>query len=177
MRDLVNNIQPILGNQFTNGEYVVFVGGSVVQPLLKNAGRAATMANLRLAAVASEVAFQEYRRELMLTLSMAEAAYWNLYLAQRQIEAVTRSARLAETLLRDNEARWRVGRGSEMEVLEARAGLAARLSKLAEARQNRLTAIDRLLALFSEPVSDRAPDLVAVDMPPQPQPPAGFDPH
>ncbi len=147
LRDLRNNYQGRLNPMFGNGEFVTFAGASLTQPLLKNAGTAATMANIRLAAVTSEIAFEEYRRQLMLTLSTAEAAYWNLYLAQEQMLSLKQSVALAESILNDTQASLKVGRGAELDVLEAQAGLALRRSKQAEARQLFFEAVNRLNAL------------------------------
>ena len=57
-----------------------------------------TLANLRLTALESDIAFQEYRRQLMLTLSQAESAYWNLYYAQEQLRFFKESISVAESI-------------------------------------------------------------------------------
>lgn len=88
LRDLRNNLQSqplFLSRGATNGEFVSFVGMTVTQPLLKGAGPAATLAALRIAALESDMALQECRRQFMITLAQAEDAYWNLYLAQEQV--------------------------------------------------------------------------------------------
>jgi outer membrane protein TolC len=128
LRELNNNLQRGLGNEFET-----FVGASLVQPLLKNFGRAATMARMRLAALASDVAFQEYRRQLMLTLAQAEAGYWDLYLSQEQERISQESVGIAARILEDNKARSLVGKASELEVLQAQAGLSLRKSRQNEA--------------------------------------------
>jgi outer membrane protein TolC len=139
LRDLRNNLQdPTVGSIVTNlsrGEYSTFAGVSLTQPLLRNAWFPATMANIRLAALASDVAFQEYRRQMMLIISTAEASYWNLYLTQEQVKFFEESVRLAETIVADNRVRFAAGAAAELEILEAQAGLALRQSKLVEARQ------------------------------------------
>ena len=167
LRDLRNTLQDnaVYGSGFTNGEYASFVGLNVVQPLLKNAGFAATMAGIRLAAAASELAFHEYRKQLMIVLSTAEASYWNLYLAQRQVLALQESVEVAETVLGDNETRLKAGVGSELEVMEARAGLALRRSKLAEAEQLLYEAHNRLTALLLDRIQAAQRRFVAVDEP------------
>src|SRR5262249_50744835 len=114
LRELNNNLQ-----HFAGGEFETFLGTSLVQPLLKNFGRAATMARIRLAALASDVAFHEYRRQLMVTLAQAEAAYWDLYLSQEQERISRESVGIAAKVLEDNKARSLVGKGSELEVLQA----------------------------------------------------------
>jgi len=146
LRDLRNSLQS--GIRSTNGEYQTFFGATVTQPLLKNFGFTATMAGIRVAALNSEVAFQEYRRQLMLVVSTAEAAYWNLFMAQEQVHWLDESVALAETIVRDNRARNEAGRGSELEVLEAQAGLALRRAKLEEARQHHQEAVSQVVSMF-----------------------------
>jgi outer membrane protein TolC len=157
LRDLRNNLQePPVGTIVTNtprGEYQTFVGISLTQPLLKNAWFTATLANIRLAAIASEIAYQEYRRQMMVIISTAEAAYWNLYMAQEQVRFFRDSVALAESLVADNRQRLQAGRGSELEVLESEAGLALRKSKLAEAEQKYFETTAQLLGFLSESAS------------------------
>jgi hypothetical protein len=69
LRDLRNTLEPVQG--VTNGQYQSFLGVTVVQPLLKNFGTAATMAGIRMAAISNKMAFQEYRRDLMTLISGA----------------------------------------------------------------------------------------------------------
>ena len=165
LRDLNNNLQglPSLSGSLTN-EYQTFFGFSLVQPLLKGFGPAATLAGIRLAAVSSEIAFQEYRRQLMVVISTAEATYWSLFLAQEQVRFFNDSVALAETILRDNRSRALAGKASELEVLEAEAGLALRKSKQSEALQKLYEALNRVTTLSSEAVTG-ANLLQAVDRP------------
>jgi outer membrane protein TolC len=167
LRDLHNNLQtiPFLGTGFTNGEYQTFFGASLVQPLLKNAGLTANLAALRAAAVASDVAFQDYRRQLMMILSTAEASYWNLYLAQEQIMFFKDSVAVAETILKDAQAKLQAGKGSELEVLQAQAGLALRRSKQAEAREKFFEGMNHVTALYSQAVLSSNKLVLAVDEP------------
>jgi outer membrane protein TolC len=178
VRDLRNNLQdPPLGVIVTNAprsEFQTFAGISLTQPVLKNAWFSATLANIRLAALASDLAFQEYRRQMMLVISTAEAAYWNLYLAQEQVRFFRESVALAEELVRDNEARFQTGKGSDLEVLEARAGLALRKSKLAEADQKYFETTAQMLTLVSQSAREPAPVLRAVDPPGDWKPPPRF---
>jgi outer membrane protein TolC len=163
LRDLNNSLQA--SRSVTNGEYETFFGLTVSQPLLKNFGTAATMAAIRLAAISNHMAFQEYRRELMTVVYTAEATYWNLYLAQEQERFFEESIGTAETILRDNRLRLQAGRGSELEVLEAEAGLGLRRAKLAEARQKVIESINRLVSLYAEEAPANRRPLRAVDTP------------
>ena len=178
LRDLRNNLQdpivpiPPLGTITTNAlglngqpEYQTFVGLSVTQPILKNAWNSATLATVRLAALASDLAFQEYRRNMMIILSTAEAAYWNLYLSQEQVRFFDESVALAEGLVRDTRARLEAGRASDLDVLQAEAGLALRKSKLAEAQQKQRETVAQLRTLISLPVDAVEVEIRAKDQP------------
>jgi outer membrane protein len=151
LSDLNNNIPPsIFSPVVTTGQYEAFAGVSVTQPLLKNFGTKATMAQIRLAALSSKIAFQEYRRELMTAVGTAEATYWNLYLAQQQVGFFEESVNIADKILRDSRALRDAGKGSDLEVLEAQAGVGLRQAKLDDARQKVVEATDRLISLYGE---------------------------
>ncbi|NUM87759.1 MAG: TolC family protein, partial [Bdellovibrionales bacterium] len=169
LRDLRNNLQdPAQGVIVTNGtrgEWQTFAGISLTQPVLKNAWLNATKASIRVAALQSDVSFQEYRRQMMLVVSTAEAAYWNLYMAQEQVRFFHESVKLAEALVTDNQTKLDAGRGSELEVLEARAGLALRKSKLAEAEQKYFENVSQLRTLLAMSGEDATAILQAADEP------------
>jgi outer membrane protein TolC len=163
LRDLRNSLQPIQG--VTNNEYQTFFGITVTQPLLKNAWFPATLADLRIAALGSDIAFQDYRRQMMVVVSTAEASYWNLYMVQEQERFFHESVATAEKILNDNRERLHAGKGSELEVLEAESGLALRRSKLAEAEQKRYEAANRVITLYAESVTSGNPLVRAADLP------------
>jgi outer membrane protein TolC len=179
LRDLRNNLQdpiittPTPGTIVTNAvrgltgrpEYQTFVGLSATQPLLKNAWNTANFASLRIAALASDIAYQDYRRQMMMILSTAEAAYWNLFLAQEQVRFFEDSVALAEGLVRDFRARLQAGRASDLDVLQAEAGLALRKSKLAEAQQRYRETGAQLRTLISLPADATGFELRATDQP------------
>lgn len=170
LRALHNNLEtdPPLGTIVTNGaagDYQTFVGLSLTQPLLKNAWSSATLVNIRLAALASEIAYQEYRRQLMIILTTAEAGYWNLYLAQEQVRFFEESVALAEGLVKDVRTRVATGKGADLETLQAEAGLALRRSKLAEARQKRQETAAQLNTLLLLPADASDLELQCTDHP------------
>ncbi len=127
---------------------------SLTHPLLKNAGRTVNTAAIRLAAIASDAAFQDYRRQLMQTIGGTESAYWELHLTQEQLRLAQESAKLAGTILTDNQARLAVGKATELEVLEARAGVVLRQTRQMEAEQKVLEAAARLAAFMGEQITD-----------------------
>jgi len=168
--DLVNNVNPVpffgsTNNTFTR-EYQTFVGLTFTQPILKNAGENVTMANIRIAAMESDIAFQQYRRQLMLAISQAEAAYWNLYFAQEQLAFFKESVGLAETVLSDSRERLKAGRAAELDVMEAQSGLGLRLSKQNEALQNFYDALGQVQSLSGMAPLEHGRVVHAVDRPP-----------
>ncbi len=159
LRDLSNNLNS------GNNEYATTVGLTLTQPLLKNAGAAAVMARIRLAAINSEIAFQDYRRELMTVIARAEAAYWDLYLTQEQERISRESVSVAERLFKDNKVRLEVGKSSELEVMQAEAGFSLRRSRQSEASQKRAEAASVLNSLLSSSSTDRSLGIRAISQP------------
>ena len=168
--DLVNNVNPVPFLSSTNNtfirQYQSFAGVSLTQPLLKNAGQGVTMANIRLAALDSDIAFQQYRRQLMLAISQAEAAYWNLYFAQEQLTFFKQSVMLADTVLSDTRERLKAGQASELDVMEAQSGLGLRQSKQNEALQNFYDAIGQVQSLSGMLPPEHGRVVRAMDAPP-----------
>ena len=175
--DLVNNVNPnpfagIFGpttNVFTQ-QYQTFVGATVTQPLLKNAGFRSTLAAIRLAALESDIAFQQYRRKLMTTIYQSEGAYWNLYYAQEQVRFFDDSVAVAQNVLDDSREKLSAGQGAELDVMEAQSALALRNTKRNDALQNYFDAVGHLRMLTGDwPVPDRKgsslPTLRAADAP------------
>ena len=150
LSDLYNNVSPTLfgtsSNVFTR-EYQTFVGFTFTQPLLKDFGLTATLASIRVAALDSDIAFQQYRKQLMLTLSRAEGAYWNLYFAQEQLRFYDDSVAVAQDVLDDSREKLNAGQGSELDVMDAESGLALRQTKRNDAYQSYLDALGILQSL------------------------------
>jgi outer membrane protein TolC len=167
LRELNNNLPTgrFSTTPNTNTEYQTFFGLSLAQPLLKGAWRPANLAAIRVAALSSDLAYQDYRRQMMVMISTAIAAYWELYLAQEQLRFFQDSVATADKILRDNRARSEAGRGSELEVMEAQAGLALRRSKLGEAQQKLYESANKVLSLYSATVLEPNRLVRAVDVP------------
>lgn len=166
LRDLQNNLQIAraindgsITNGIPDGEFQSFFGLTLTQPLLRNFGESATLAEIRIMALNSEIAYQEYRRQMMMVVTTAEASYWNLYLAQEQVRAFQESVGLAETVLSDAKARTEAGKGAELDVLEAQSALALRKSKLNEALQKQDEAANQLAMLLGSSPMDNSNNL------------------
>ena len=157
LRDLSNSVMR------TPNEYKSFLGGSIVQPLLKNAGVEVTMANIRVAEADADIALQGYRREMLQVVAEAAAAYWNLCLAQEKLKVRRESIRIAEEILHDNKERVRAGKMAETEVLEAEAGLATRKSIETAAKQELIAAVNSVKTLVSSSAGEVDGAVVATD--------------
>jgi outer membrane protein TolC len=133
--------------------------------LLKDFGTTATMAAIRAAAINSEISFQEYRKTMMEVVARAEAAYWDVYLAQQQFAFATDSVKVANTILQDNRARLGVGKSSELDVMQAEAGVAERQATQNEALQKVHESINRAMVFYSSSSLGTADRLKVVDEP------------
>jgi len=187
LSDLVNNLTPTYNAVGTNAttikaftqQYQTFVGATFTQPLLKDGGLTPTMAALRLAALDSEIAFQQYRRQLMLTVSRAESAYWNLYFAQEQLRFYDDSVAVAQNVLDDSHQKLKAGQVSELDVMEAQSGLALRETKRNEAQQNYFDAMGTLETLTGKSypanfAGETETQIRVIDLPPQTNAPLNY---
>lgn len=183
--DIDNNINP-LGSLLTETnnvfirQYQTFVGMTLTQPLLKDFGVTPTMAAIRLAALDSDIAFQQYRRQLMLTLSRAETAYWNLYFAQEQLHFFDESVAVAQNVLDDSRQKLNAGQGSELDVMDAQSGLALRQIKRNDALQGYLDALGMVRSLSGvSPLPYQggmdSPGIKAVDLPSETNAPISYE--
>ena len=173
LNDLANNLTNQTFQAGTNetsqsefeSEYRSFAGGNITQPLLKNAGLKATMAAIRLAAAGSDIALENFRKQLMEIVAGAEAAYWDLAVAQAVYHSRRESTEIAREILEDNEKRVEAGKMSKLEVFQAKAGLATRLIREEEARNNLIEAMDHLRTFLSETSGEEDVWIVATDQP------------
>ena len=157
-RGLDNNLQ-LPGER----ESESFLGVTFTQPLLKNAGWGATVAQIRLAAAQSKIVLQEFRRQLMLVLSQAELAYWDLVATRALAGLRDESVQVAERVLVDNKARVEAGKMTEIEVLQAESGLEVRRAYASEARQKIAAAMSQLNAFFGRPGGVDQPVIIPGD--------------
>ncbi len=145
-----NNLQQITTGGFGatgQKEVVTFAGVAFVQPLLRDAGKKTATAAIRVAASETEQAWQEFRRQLMVSLSSAELAYWNVNGATRQVEYMRQSVDIAEKMASDAKTNTDAGKGAPVELATAQAGMEERAARLISARQ-RLTESKAVLAGF-----------------------------
>ncbi len=144
-------------------EYKNFLGASITQPLLKNAGIQVNKAAIHVAERDSAISFQNYREQMMRVLADASKTYWELRLAQDRRKVRESSVRIAEDILSDNIVRVRTGKMAETEILEAKAGVALRKSLLIEAAYAVAAVHNAAKGLFSSSRGEDPSFISAVD--------------
>ncbi len=163
LRDLSNSVTKSLTDE--DDEYQMFLGLNLRQPLLKNAGIGTTKTAIRVAQSESQVSFQEYRQEMMRTISKATAGYWDFYQAQENLKLIQESVRIADKILIDNRQRHRTGKMAKTEVLEAMAGVDSRRALSSEAQHEHRDAANRLSKVLSMAPTQGSVRLEATDKP------------
>ena len=104
----------------------------MVQPLpfFRNWGPTVTLSGIRLAKLNERSREWETRRELLGQIAAVTSGYWNLVFAIYNAEVKRLSLESARNLLRINEIRLKHEVGTEIDVWEARAGVALRENEL-----------------------------------------------
>lgn len=121
---------------------------SLTQPLLRGRGRKANLARVRSYKIARESAEQQVEQQVMSSISEVIKAYWDLVGAHEEAMVREESLANAERLLDINQRRLKLGLGAEVEVVQAEASVAARISDLFSARSQVRDAEDRLKQLL-----------------------------
>lgn len=139
-------------NDFVDS-YYSFLGVTVSQPLLRNAGSGAALANLRVARSQSESAEWAYRQLVYDTLTFTALAYHDLVRARETYRVAERSLELAMQLVSDNRKREQRGAMSVQDVVEAEARAARRRDAMIGTKRTVLNAENRLRRLIYDDFS------------------------
>lgn len=150
------------------------VDAEVRQPLLKGAGRVVNRAALAKAEIAVDHADQGLRAAALDVVRDVELAYWALALARERLRVAEAAVGSSQSLLVETRAKQEQGVKTPVDVLQARADLAAKQEAVLVARQDIADGQDRLLALLDafdeaagrtvvvEPLPDRPPEVPEV---------------
>ncbi|MFO7973215.1 MAG: TolC family protein, partial [Candidatus Hydrogenedentota bacterium] len=132
---------------------------SLTQPLLRGRGKAVNLARVRIAKNSRASAEQQLKLQTMTSLAEVIKAYWDLVGAVEELKVRQSSMANAERLLKLNEKRLEIGTGAAIDVVQARAGLAARQSDVISAMGTVADATNRLRNLLNvqkgEPLQER----------------------
>ncbi|MCG8589060.1 MAG: TolC family protein, partial [Proteobacteria bacterium] len=95
----------------------------------------------------SVAAREEFRERLMDFVQSLEVAYWNVVAQRERLRVAEKSLATAETLLDQSRSQLDLGVQSELQVVEAEAGVGAREFALIRAQERHQLAQDRLIDL------------------------------
>jgi outer membrane protein TolC len=150
----------------TKYPYSGSLSGTYSQNLLKGFGRAVNEVNVIVAKKSSQAADHQFSLAVINLVAVAEAQYWDLVFAARNLENAKAALALAQEQLDDNKAKVKVGTLPEIEVTSAEAAAAYRKQALILAKSQLRSANDALLRTLDPKAtrSDRiepaeAPDL------------------
>mgnify|MGYP002619644275 CR=1 FL=1 len=132
------------------------------QPLLRGFGKKSNMARIWAARNSRAISEEQLRNQVMMALSESIKAYWDLVGSIENLRVRFKSLDNAERLLTDTERRLEIGLGSQLDVVQAQAGLATRQSDLISARSAVADASDRLKNLLNVRTGDRLSRVVVV---------------
>ena len=174
-----NNNRNASTNTFSsfNPSYRSSFQGSYTQPLLRGLRIDSTRQQIQVTRINRDIADIDLRQLLTNTVSSVQDAYWDLVYATGTLEVQRQALELAETLIRDNEARVEIGTMAPIEIVSARSEAAQRRQSLAQAEQNLATAELALKQLIVGGTDDEywAATLNPVDLPTLEVPPIDLE--
>jgi outer membrane protein TolC len=110
--------------------YESFLGIGITQPLLRNFGTDVNLAEIRIARADRAISGWQLRREVTEVITETIRVYSELCFAIENVAVEKRSRALAAQLVRDNTRRAEIGVMAPLDILQARADLAARDERL-----------------------------------------------
>ena len=174
-----NNNRSASTNAFSsfNPSYRSTVQASYTQPLLRGFKIDATRQQIQVTRINRDIADIDLRQTMTNTVSSVRNAYWDLVYATQTLAVQRQALELAETLIRDNEARVEIGTMAPIDIVQARSEAAARRQTLAQAEQNLATAELALKQLIVGGTDDEywAATLNPVDLPTLDVPPIDLE--
>jgi outer membrane protein TolC len=129
------------------------VHAEITQPLWRGAFAAARQP-IVVASLRRDRSEQELRAHIERTLGAVEAAYWNLVRARSERDARTSALAVAEDQLAESGKLQRLGTGSDLDVLEAQAGVSRRREELLVTEQDVVDADGQLFGALGVRAGD-----------------------
>lgn len=138
----------------------------VLQPLLNGAGHGYNRSIIQIAEIDSEIARQEFMRQIESHLVEITRTYWGLYLARGVFQSKSRAYADAAKTVSDLESRSDFD-AVRQQVLRARAATAERRADLVRSESAVRNAEDRLKALVNDPAFREvsALEIIPTDLP------------
>jgi len=138
------------------------LGVRLSQPLLKNAGREATEANITISRLSKFASLEHLHTRLMNTVAQVRSDYFRLYSLREQLEVKKVSLELARKILGETKARVDAGVLPAMEILNAEFGAVSREKDVIDAEKSLSDQLDVLRLLLQ--LEGRS-DIVVTDPP------------
>ena len=137
-----NNRRSTSNNFFSgfNPGYTSSFQTSYTQPLLRGFKIDSTRQQIQVTRINRDIADIDLRQTITNTVSSVANAYWDLVYAIGTLDVQRQALELAETLIRDNEARVEIGTMAPIEIVSARSQAAQARQTVAQAEQNLATA-------------------------------------
>jgi outer membrane protein TolC len=120
---------------------------TVTQPLLRNLIWNQPWTMVKTSQVESRAAWEDFRREVMITVEAIEDEYWTLVASEEELRVANKSLESAKALLNQTQTQYDVGVVSKVDVTEAEAGVASREFSVITAKNAYLAAQDKLIDL------------------------------
>ncbi len=160
-------------SSFLNPAYTGTVSLTVSQPLLQGAGTDYMRAAIDSARQAERVAGLGFKSSVLTTIFNLETAYYNLAFNRRQYEVARDNLKLSEQLLDENRIKRETGVLTDLDVVQAEAGVANARSGVILYRQDMENAEDTLLQAMGEREFQRTVGTIVI--PPAPDTAVSFD--
>ncbi len=109
---------------------------SLSQPLLKNAGHRVNMHGISLAQYGKQITDNQTKFQVILVLSSADKAYWQLYAARKELEVRQKQHELAVAQMERAKRQVDAGQLAKVEIIRAEAGVARQLAAIITAENN-----------------------------------------
>ena len=158
-------------NQFStlNPSYSSDFEFSISQPLLRNAGRRANSAALRIASYNEQASQARTKLEVIRQLAAVDRAYWRTFAARGALTVRQQQYELAAEQEGRAQRRADKGLGIEIDVIRAQAAVADSLEGIILAQNDVLTRQRELKAVVNDPdLPIEGPTMVQVSTPPDP---------
>lgn len=148
-------------------QYTADMAFSISQPLLRNAGRRANTAALRVANYNRQAAEATTKLEAIRQLAAIDRSYWRLYQAKKNLEVAQQQYELASAQLETAQRKVNAGSVAEIEVIRSQAGVSDRLDVIIRAQNAVLTQQRELKRVMNMPGLDvESATLVSPSTPP-----------
>ena len=135
--------------EIDDNEYSAYMGVTITQPLLKDAGSKVTRSQIKIAKMNKKISRQNFRQKRQRELYRAVLSYWDLYSAQRRYLFHRQSLELARKLVKEVQNLIKGGKLPSSEIYDARSGLTLRETKLEKAKQRLFSTSNKLQTFFS----------------------------